>query len=278
MAQQQLNRLNTHHTIRWEEGRSFSIPEDDISPESPLAIRLIAGINNRRKTHELAITMRTDGQDEELVIGYLFAEGIIGQAKQITSMRLLDANNIEVHLHPSIQFSADQHQKNSYSNSACGLCSKTSLDQLDQTSCYFPTPGTPFVEPIILNKLSKILYQQQSLFKLTGGMHAAALFSQKGELLLSREDVGRHNAMDKLLGASLRQGLMPWRDKIVFLSSRLSFELVQKAAMAGTPILAAIGAPSTLAIKMAEQSGMSMIGFLRNDRFNVYTYPERVNL
>ena len=278
MAQQQLNRFNTHHTIRWEEGRSFSIPEDDISPESPLAIRLITGVNNRRKTHELAITMRTDGQDEELVIGYLFAEGIIGHANQITSMRLLDANNIEVHLHSGIQFNADQHQKNSYSNSACGLCSKTSLDQLDQTSCYFPTPGVPFVEPAILNKLSKILYQQQSLFKLTGGMHAAALFDQKGELLLSREDVGRHNAMDKLLGASLQQGLMPWRNKIVFLSSRLSFELVQKAAMAGAPILAAIGAPSTLAIKMAEQSGMSMIGFLRNDRFNVYTYPERVDL
>lgn len=270
--------MNTHNTIRWEEGRSFSILEDDISPESPLAIRLISGDNHQRKTHDLSITMRTPGQDKDLAIGYLFAEGIIGQLKQIISTRLLDDNNLEVHLHPSVQFNADQHQKSSYSSSACGLCSKTSLDQLDQISCFFPTSKIPCVEPAALNKLSKILYQQQSLFKLTGGMHAAALFDQKGQLLLLREDVGRHNAMDKLLGSALQQGLMPWRDKIVFLSSRLSFELVQKAAMAGTPILAAIGAPSTLAIEMAEQSGMTMIGFLRNDRFNVYTYPERVNL
>jgi len=208
----------------------------------------------------------------------LFAEGIIGQAKQVSSTNLVDFNNLEIELYPSVKFNAAQHQKSSFSNSACGLCSKTSLEQLDQTTCFFPTPGAPLIQPTILNKLSKSLYQQQSLFKLTGGMHAAALFDRKGRLLLSQEDVGRHNAMDKLIGISLQQGLMPWRDKIVFLSSRLSFELVQKAAMAGTPILAAIGAPSTLAIEMAEQSGMTLIGFLRDDRFNVYTYPERVDL
>lgn len=270
--------LNTHKTIRWEEGRSFLIHEDCISPESPLAIRITTGAEHQRKTYDLAVTMRSGGQDDDLALGYLFAEGIVGHAKQVTSIRLLDDKNLVMHLHPSVVFSPEQHQKNSYSNSACGLCSKTSLDQLDQTTCFFPTPGMPLVQPAILNKLSKSLYQEQSLFKLTGGMHAAALFDQKGQLLLSREDVGRHNALDKLLGCSLQKGLMPWRDKIVFLSSRLSFELVQKAAMAGTPILAAIGAPSTLAIEMAEQSGMTLIGFLRDDRFNIYTYPERVDL
>lgn len=268
--------INTHATIRWEEGRCFSIPNDYISPEVPLAMRLVYGAANNRKTHDLVVTMRSPGQDKELALGYLFSEGIIGKKEDVNKIHLIDDNQLNIHLQPNIDFNHDFHSKSSFANSACGLCSKTNLEQLDQTTCYFPSPGFPIIRPTVLNKLSEILYQQQSLFKLTGGMHAAALFDTNGRLILSHEDVGRHNALDKLLGCSLQQGQLPWRDKILLMSSRLSYELVQKAAMAGTPILAALGAPTSLALEMAEQSGMTLIAFLRADRFNIYTYAERI--
>jgi FdhD protein len=267
----------THLTHRWENGKSSPLSHDPITPESPLSIRLRADDGNGQwLVHDLAVTMRSPGQDDDLIRGYLFAEGIIRQAADITAIRYNSSEQAEVVLAPGLIFKKEQHQRYSYTTSSCGLCGKTSLDQLAQIVCHFPVPGQPTISGNSLCQLPQLLSQQQLLFHQTGGIHAAALYNAAGKPLLIQEDVGRHNAFDKLCGRALREQQFPWRDKIVLVSGRLSYELVQKAAMAGTPLLAAIGAPSTLAIELAEETGMTLVGFLRHDRFNIYTYPERV--
>lgn len=269
--------MKTHPTLRWQNGQTTPLTDDPITQEAPLAIRLRAeNSQGQLQLHELAVTMRSPGQDQELVRGYLFAEGIIHRAADIIHFKHHNDEQIEVSLANGIVFSSEQHQRYGYTTSSCGLCGKTNLEQLEQTACYFPTPALPKVSGTVLCQLPKILQQQQLRFQQTGGIHAAALFNTQGELLLVQEDVGRHNAFDKLCGQALAEGLFPWRNQIVLLSGRLSYELVQKAAMAGTPILAAIGAPSSLAIELAEETGITLIGFLRQERFNIYTYPERL--
>lgn len=267
----------THATLRWENGQRFPLANDPITPEAPLAIRLRA--NNQQgqwQVHDLAVTMRSPGQDDDLIRGYLFAEGIIQKAADITAIRYNSMEQAEVVLAAGLTFKKELHQRYSYTSSSCGLCGKSSLDQLSQTICHFPIPEQPQISGKQLCRLPSLLSQQQLLFNHTGGIHAAALYNSKGELLMSQEDVGRHNAFDKLCGQALRENQFPWRDKIVLVSGRLSYELVQKAAMAGTPILAAIGAPSTSAIELAEETGITLIGFLRETKFNIYTYPKRV--
>lgn len=267
----------THATVRWNNGQCLPLTDDPITPEVPLAIRLRAYDNQGRwQVHDLAVTMRSPGQDDDLIRGYLFAEGIIQKTTDITAIRYNSAEQAEVVLAAGLIFKKEQHQRYSYTSSSCGLCGKSSLDQLSQTVCHFPIPAQPKISGEQLCRLPSLLNQQQLLFNQTGGIHAAALYNQQGELLMSQEDVGRHNAFDKLCGKALREQTFPWRDKVVLVSGRLSYELVQKAAMAGTPILAAIGAPSTLAIELAEETGITLIGFLREARFNIYTYPERV--
>jgi FdhD protein len=267
----------THPTLRWENGQSSLLSQDPITAESPLAIRLRADDGNGQwLSHDLAVTMRSPGQDDDLIRGYLFAEGIIQQATDITTIRYNSGEQVEVALAPGLIFRKEHHQRYSYTSSSCGLCGKTSLDQLAQTICHYPMPGFPKISGSYLCQLPQLLASQQLLFNQTGGIHAAALYNTEGKLLMTQEDVGRHNAFDKLCGRALREQQFPWRDKIVLVSGRLSYELVQKAAMAGTPILAAIGAPSTLAIELAEETGITLIGFLRETRFNIYTYPERV--
>ncbi|MGH1434555.1 MAG: formate dehydrogenase accessory sulfurtransferase FdhD [Lewinella sp.] len=263
-----------HATLRWENGQWRSLPDDAITPEWPLSI----GIYDPQQDEavDLAITMRTPGADEALIYGYLFTEGIIHRASDIATVKLISPTEALVTLQPEVDFRPDNYHRFGYTNSSCGLCGKTDLEQLQRTFFHFPIPGKPTVSPAILTQLPDLLAQQQEVFGHTGGIHAAALFNTAGKLLALQEDVGRHNALDKLIGSSLQQAQFPWRDKLVLLSGRISFELVQKAASAGTPLLAAIGAPSSLAIQLAEENGITLIGFLRQDRLNVYTYPERI--
>mgnify|MGYP002265952079 CR=1 FL=1 len=263
-----------HATLRWENGQWRSLLDDAITPEWPLSIGIYDP--QQDETIDLALPMRTPGDDEALIYGYLFTEGIIHRASDITTVKLISPTEALVTLSPEVDFRPDNYHRFGYTNSSCGLCGKTDVEPLQHTFFHFPIPGKPTIPPAILSQLPGLLAQQQELFGHTGGIHAAALFNIEGKLLALQEDVGRHNALDKLIGSSLQQAQFPWRDQLVLLSGRISCELGQKAASAGTSLLAAIGAPASLAIQLAEETGITLIGFLRQDRLNVYTYPERV--
>lgn len=251
--------------------------EDQLVEETPLEIRLEYGSPSQRKRLPIAVTMRTPGQDEELALGFLFSEAIIGSPADIQCLESLPAlNRVTVALHPAVRVDEGRLNRHFYTTSSCGVCGKGSLEMVETVSCYFPQPGHPRLSTGILHGLAQKLRADQSLFELTGGIHAAGLFSADGDLLSLREDVGRHNAVDKLIGAGLRNELLPLRDHLLILSGRIGFELVQKAAMAGIPIIAAVGAPSSLAVELAEASDMTLIGFLRDDRMNVYCGIERI--
>jgi len=187
-----------------------------------------------------------------------------------------DQNVVSVSLDPSLQFDIARLDRNFYTSSSCGVCGKGSLEMVESVSCYFPKPAYPLLHVDTLWSLPEKLKEAQSLFTLTGGIHAAGLFNKAGQLQLLKEDVGRHNAVDKLIGAALQKTQLPLRDEILFLSGRIGFELVQKATMAGIPIIAAVGAPSSLAVDLAVESDMTLIGFLRNERMNVYCGMERI--
>ena len=242
-----------------------------VAVEEPLEIRL--------GSRSLSITMRTPGDDIELAAGFLFSEGIIHDASQILSIgRSGDGNsNIVVveteNPSPSALASA---QRSFVTTSACGVCGKSSLDDLKSNACPVLPPDDIQVEPDLIHRLPGRLRQAQGVFETTGGLHAAARFTLEGELESVREDVGRHNALDKLIGSALLNHFVPLSRSLLLVSGRASFELVQKALMAGFPILAAVGAPSSLAVSTAENSGMTLIGFLRDGRFNVYAGGRRI--
>ncbi len=259
---------------------------DLLAREEPLEIKLAYGPRSQRQNRSLAVTMRTPGQDEELAAGFLFTEGIIGKASDIREMRHVGEalapeareNILLVELAEELPVDFDKLNRHFYTSSSCGVCGKASIDMVRSTSCYFPRRAFPEVSVETLRSLPHKLAQEQALFECTGGIHAAAAFTPEGELLLMREDVGRHNALDKLIGAALLQGQIPLREQAILLSGRLSFELVQKSVMAGVPILAAVGAPSSLAVELGEEYGMTLVGFLRGQAFNIYCGEERVIL
>jgi len=255
--------------------------EDALAAEEPLEIRLLYGPAHNRKQQSITVTMRTPGQDTELATGFLFTEGIISAATDIADIRFLqdDQHTIQVTLYERVQPVLSSTQRNFYSNSGCGVCGKT-----DISSIYTAVPNAaPDNLPALtfpatrLLVLPDVLRQQQSLFDDTGGLHAAALFNANGELLLLREDIGRHNAVDKLVGAALSANIA-LHNCLMLLSGRAGFELIQKAAMAGIPIVAAVGAPSSLAVKMAQQWNITLVGFLRQQRCNIYTNEHRIIL
>jgi FdhD protein len=260
--------------------------EDLLAVEEPLEIRLVFGPAGQRQHRSLAVTMRTPGQDKELALGFLFTEGLIGKAEDVVGMRHLDQaqapeardNILLVELAESIAVDYERLSRHFYTSSSCGVCGKSSIELVEGISCYYPSKGLPLVAREVILQLPKQLLGQQALFECTGGIHAAATFTAQGQLTALREDVGRHNALDKLLGAALSAGQIPLREQVVMLSGRLSFELVQKAAMAGVPIMAAVGAPSSLAVELAQEHGMTLIGFLRGGRFNIYCGEERIVL
>jgi FdhD protein len=233
---------------------------DTVAVEEPLEIRVDGA--------PLSVTMRTPGDDEELGLGFLYGEGLIDGPREAGPSEDLAANVVDV----SGPLLRDPGTRRFYTTSSCGVCGKGALEEVAVAS--EPLPAGPRVERGLLAGLPERL--RQPGFERTGGLHATGLFDPTGKLLAVREDVGRHNAMDKVIGAALRAGWLPLHERLLCVSGRLSFELVQKAAVAGCPVLVGVGAPSSLAIELAQDRGMTLAGFARRGRVNVYTNPGRV--
>jgi FdhD protein len=234
---------------------------DLVAVEEPMEIRVDG--------ESLAVTMRTPGQDEELALGFLYSEGLIDGARKAGATRDFAANTIEV-AGPLLR---DPSRRRFYTTSSCGVCGKGALEEVAVNSA--PLADGPRVARELLARLPARL--EQPAFRRTGGVHATGLFDVAGRLLYSREDVGRHNAMDKVIGRALLDGQVPLGELILCVSGRLSFELVQKAAVAGAPILVGVGAPSSLAVSLAGERGLTLCGFARGASVNVYTRADRVN-
>jgi FdhD protein len=245
--------------------------------EEPLEIRINGA--------PLAVTMRTPGSDVELAQGFLFTEGIIGDRADIASVRYCNSvdadgrntyNVLEVDLAPGVSLPDTGIARHFYTTSSCGVCGKASIAAIRQRSRYRPADDTLRVRTDAITRLPARLRAAQKVFDTTGGLHAAGLFTAEGQLLAVREDVGRHNAVDKLLGWAVEQDRIPLRATVLLVSGRASFELVQKAVMGGIPVLAAVSAPSSLAIDLANDSGLTLIGFLRGMTMNIYTHLTRI--
>jgi FdhD protein len=248
-----------------------------LAVEEPLEIRLSCGMDGRRSHRGISITMRTPGHDDELAIGFLFTEGIIAAREQVMGVRACGAGNVvRVDLQPQVAVDLTRLERHFYTASSCGVCGKKSLQAIRVYSPHRPREGQPIVEAAVIYRLPQALRAEQVVFDRTGGLHASALFDIHGNLLCLREDVGRHNALDKLIGVSFLSGRTPLSESVLLVSGRASFELVQKAAIAGIPILAAVGAPSSLAVDLARETGLTLLGFVRADRFNIYTGADRV--
>jgi FdhD protein len=257
-------------------------PRDDLlATEEPLEIRVTAAGARR----DVAVTMRTPGHDMELAVGFLFGEGIVRSPEDVRQVRYcVDRelseeqrfNTVTVDLAAGALPELQRLERHFTVTSACGVCGKESLDGLERRGLR-PVPDGPQLEAATLTALPSRLRQAQAVFDDTGGLHAAAVFDSAGRLIQLREDVGRHNALDKLVGWSLLERRAPLSDGVVLVSGRASFELVQKCVAAGVPTMAAISAPSSLAVDTASRFGLTLVGFLRGDRFNVYSWPARVD-
>jgi len=267
---------------RWRfEAGMLGPGEDRLAGEEPLEIRLRAAGGEERR---IAVTMRTPGADRELALGFLFVEGILRQREEVVGVRVLEdpwgtagepSNVLAVEIAGETLPDLSHLERDFFTTSACGLCGRAGIENLRRVGLTAPGPG-PAVTAEVLLALPRRLRKAQSLFAATGGLHAAALFHPSGDLLALREDIGRHNALDKLIGHAFEAGDLPLSESILLLSSRASFELVQKALAAGVPIVAAVSAPSSLAVELASEFGITLIGFLREGRFNLYTGRERI--
>ena len=260
---------------------SICTETDVLAVEEPLEIRI--GFNNNGKPNHqaISITMRTPGNDFELAAGFLFTEGILQTPKQISGIKYCGSENqkgfentIRVDLAENVCIDFKRLERHFYTSSSCGVCGKSSIDAL--STGVGPVKSSLQIKADVIHQLPDILRKAQSIFEITGGLHASALFSASGQPNLVREDVGRHNALDKIIGAKFLDNKIPLNDKVLLVSGRTSFELVQKALMAGIPILAAVGSPSSLAVELAKNFGLTLIGFVRNNRFNVYSGGERI--
>jgi FdhD protein len=252
--------------------------DDDLAVEEPLEIKLCYGKNGSAVSKVISVTMRTPGNDEELALGFLLTEGIIQRRSQVTKTYIsLTENKVLVTLNENEEPLLQKTERNFYTTSGCGICGKTSIEAIRSVS-FFKNEGDEIsLKADLFYHLEDELRKQQALFKSTGGLHASALFDLEGNFIMLREDVGRHNALDKLIGAAFLNEELPLNNKILLLSGRASFELVQKAAMAGIKIVAAVGAPSSLAVQLAEDANITLIGFLRNKGFNIYSGEHRIN-
>lgn len=257
--------------------------EDFVVTEEPLEIRLGFSKNDARHQKNISVTMRTPGQDEELALGFLFTEGIINSMAQVTGFnhppvrwKQAKDNVLLVELADDVAVDIGRLERNFYTTSSCGVCGKASIEAVRVQSRFELPDAQPFFDARLLHELPERLASRQSIFDSTGGLHGAALFNADGEMLLAREDIGRHNALDKLIGVALRLDLLPLSEHAVLVSGRAGFELVQKSVMAGAALLAAVGAPSSLSVELAEEAGVTLVGFLRNGQFNIYTHPERI--
>ena len=255
---------------------------DLLAVEEPLEIRLGYGKGAERKQQSVAVTMRTPGNDFELAAGFLFTEGILHHNHQVGHIRYCEDidhpeakdNIVRIELNESEEVDSAKFTRNFYTTSSCGVCGKASIESIEQ-NCQALAPG-PEIDVNVFFGLGEKLREEQAVFEHTGGLHAAALFSAEGEFLHLREDVGRHNALDKLIGAQFLTEKLPLSQSVLLLSGRISFELVQKAVMAGIPVVCAVGAPSSLAVQTANKFGMTLIGFLKPDKLNIYSDFNRI--
>jgi len=242
--------------------------QDLVAVEEPLEIR-VAG-------KPISITMRTPGNDAELAAGFLFGEGLLRGRDDVAHISIAASNVVQVELSPGVDIDSARLERNFYMSSSCGVCGKASIEAIHANGCSM-LPHEGFVVPRqVIHGLPSTLRGSQAVFDRTGGLHAAALFDGEGKLRSVREDIGRHNAVDKVIGTEVLAGTTPLADRSLLVSGRASFELVQKAAMAGIPVLAAVGAPSSLAVELAHRFGMTLLGFVRDDRFNIYSGGWRI--
>jgi FdhD protein len=258
------------------------VRDDEAAVEEPLEIRVVPG--GDAPAYRIAVTMRTPGADFDLAAGFLVSEGLLASPDDVTRIAFCTDpgepqrhNIVNVVLAGGVRFDRERFRRNVYTTSSCGICGKAAIEQVRATVPH-PPVGNFRIPSEMLTSFPGRIAPAQRIFDRTGGLHAAALFRPDGELLLLREDVGRHNAVDKVVGRRFLARALPDSNTILLVSGRAGFELVQKAAVAGIPFLAAIGAPSTLAVALAKEQGMTLVGFLRQGRFNLYAGPDRVAL
>lgn len=258
-------------------GGELRSQQDLVVVEEPLEIRL-ARETEPGPGRAISITMRTPGHDVELAVGFLHGEGLIRSKGDIASARICGpaSNVVRVELAADVPLDLARLERNFYTSSSCGVCGKASLEAVQEMLPIRPVNSTTGVSARLLGALVARARSAQDVFRDTGGLHASSLFDERGDLLATYEDVGRHNALDKLVGARLLEDSLPLSGCVLLLSGRASFELLQKAAAAGVPVVAAVGAPSSLAIDLAERTGILLVGFLRDESFNVYTHRERL--
>lgn len=266
-----INKLNSNKNI------------DLVVNEEPLQIKLQFTENSEWVEKPLSITMRTPGNDFELAIGFLFSEGIINSINDILQIRYCETvkeeekgNVVIIKLSPNISVDLKNLNRYFYTNSSCGICGKTIIDSIKKCASIHPIIDSVKINKDVFWKLNESLTKHQTIFKYTGGIHASALFNFHGELITIKEDIGRHNALDKVIGEGLKKELIPLQDFILFLSGRVSFELVQKAVRSGILIIVAVGAPSSLAVELALSNKITLIGFIKKDSYNIYSCPERI--
>jgi FdhD protein len=275
--------VNTRRIYQVTEDKSLE-KDDLIIVEEPLEIRIGFGSISNRSQKKLVVTLRTPGHDFELALGFIFSEGIIDSISEVESVKYCEdvgkheekGNVVRVELSPDIAPDFEKLERNFYMNSSCGVCGKTSIDSV-KVDCSDLDDG-PVIDTSIINGLIDVMEEKQRLFEHTGGIHAAALFDKNGNILLMREDIGRHNAVDKVIGASLLDKKIDFNNSILLLSGRAGFELIQKAIRASICIVAAVGAPSSLSVNLADEFKQTLIGFLKKGKFNIYTGPERISL
>lgn len=265
-------------------GNQSQTESDDVAVEEPLEIQLSSPTAEGSAAKSISITMRTPGEDAELALGFLLTEGIIESADQVTSVAHCGdpapdtelQNIIRVTLRPDVDVDIGRLERHFYTTSSCGVCGKTSLEALHVTGQSSLAHCTSTFARDVIVSLPDRVKNLQHVFAKTGGLHAAAVFDPQGEIIVVKEDVGRHNATDKAIGALLQAGALPGSTYGLLVSGRASFELMQKSLVAGIPLLAAVGAPSSLAVQTAKEFDMTLVGFLRGENFNVYSGPERI--
>ncbi|MBA3442403.1 MAG: formate dehydrogenase accessory sulfurtransferase FdhD [Pyrinomonadaceae bacterium] len=275
VAQVSVHRIN---------GDRITSERDSLAVEEPLEIQLNYEMEGERTQKSISLTMRTPGDDFELVAGFLFTEGIIRHCADIRHITHIGApldetnvrNTVRVDLNAGVTVNLKRLERHFYTTSSCGVCGKTSIEALETIAIPGLRADVPVLDAAIIHPLPRTLRAAQAVFNSTGGLHAAALFDAWGTLLALREDVGRHNAVDKLVGAQLLANYLLLGDKLILVSGRASFELVQKTLAAGVPVLVAVGAPSSLAVELARSHGMTLLGFVRNEKFNIYSGAWRI--
>jgi FdhD protein len=251
---------------------------DQLAIEEPLEIQLQHGAAENRMHRAISVTMRTPGHDHELATGFLFTEGIIRNNQEVLFIKqeAFDKNRILIGLQENVNLNIQKTERNFYTTSSCGVCGKSSIDAIKTVSAYNNEPDAICLKAEMFYSIHAILRDRQAIFNSTGGLHASALFDLDGNFILLREDVGRHNALDKLIGAALLNQQLPLSKSVLLLSGRASFELIQKASMAGIKVITAVGAPSSLAVELAKECNITLIGFLRDERFNIYSGEQRI--